>query len=291
MTKAIEAGLPKLRIEESAARRQAAIDSQAETIVGVNKYQPATQEPLDILSIDNTAVRESQIARLRDLKAKRDGAKVQQALAAITAGARGSGNLLELAVTAVQLGATVGEVSMAMEVVFGRHTASPRTVAGVYAAAGKSMEQLHTAQARTAAFLDKHGRRPRILIAKMGQDGHDRGARVIASAFADMGFDVDIGPLFQTPEEVCKQAVENDVHLCGISTLAGGHKTLVPELVKLLRAAGRGDVLVVAGGVIPEQDQAALRAAGVADVFGPGTVIPTAALRLLDLLDKNAAVR
>ena len=291
MTKAIEAGLPKLRIEESAARRQAAIDSQAETIVGVNKYQPATQEPLDILSIDNTAVRESQIARLRDLKAKRDGAKVQQALAAITTGARGEGNLLELAVTAVQLGATVGEVSMAMEVVFGRHTASPRTVAGVYAAAGKSMEQLHTAQARTAAFLDKHGRRPRILIAKMGQDGHDRGARVIASAFADMGFDVDIGPLFQTPEEVCKQAVENDVHLCGISTLAGGHKTLVPELVKLLRAAGRGDVLVVAGGVIPEQDQAALRAAGVADVFGPGTVIPTAALRLLDLLDKNAAVR
>ena len=291
MTKAIEAGLPKLRIEESAARRQAAIDSQQETIVGVNKYQPSTHEPLDILSIDNTAVRESQIARLRELKAKRDGAKVQQALAAITAGARGTGNLLELAVTAVQLGATVGEVSMAMEVVFGRHTASPRTVAGVYAAAGKSMEQLRTAQDRTATFLQKHGRRPRILIAKMGQDGHDRGARVIASAFADMGFDVDIGPLFQTPEEVCKQAIENDVHLCGISTLAGGHKTLVPELVRMLRAAGRGDVLVVAGGVIPEQDQAALRAAGVADVFGPGTVIPTAALRLLDLLDKNAAVR
>ena len=236
-------------------------------------------------------MRQAQIERLQRLKQERDGGKVQQALAAITAGARGSGNLLELAVHAVQVGATVGEVSMAMETVFGRHTAHPRTVAGVYAAAGKSMTQLHEAQQRTSAFLRKHGRRPRILIAKMGQDGHDRGARVIASAFADMGFDVDIGPLFQTPDEVAKQAIENDVHLCGISTLAGAHKTLVPELVQRLRQQGRGDILVVAGGVIPEQDWPALRAAGVADIFGPGTVIPTAALRLVDLLDRNAASR
>jgi methylmalonyl-CoA mutase len=287
MTKAIEAGLPKLRIEESAARRQAAIDSGQETIVGVNKYRPKTQEPLDILSIDNSSVRQAQIARLQELKRDRDQAAVDRALQALTAGARGEANLLELAVRAVQLGATVGEVSMALEVVYGRHTANPRTVAGVYAAAGKSMEQLQQAQARTTAFLERHGRRPRILIAKMGQDGHDRGARVIASAFADMGFDVDIGPLFQTPQEVAKQAIENDVHLCGISTLAGGHKTLVPELVQLLREQGRPDILVVAGGVIPEQDWPALREAGTADIFGPGTVIPFAALRLVDLLDQR----
>jgi methylmalonyl-CoA mutase len=287
MTKAIEAGLPKLRIEESAARRQAAIDSAAETIVGVNKYRPKTTEPLDILSIDNTAVRQAQIARLQELKRNRDQAAVDRALQALTAGARGEANLLELAVQAVQRGATVGEVSMALEVVFGRHTANPRTVAGVYAAAGKSMEQIQQAQARTTAFLARHGRRPRILIAKMGQDGHDRGARVIASAFADMGFDVDIGPLFQTPQEVAKQAIENDVHLCGISTLAGSHKTLVPELVQLLKEQGRPDILVVAGGVIPEPDWPALRQAGVADIFGPGTVIPFAALRLVDLLDQR----
>ena len=291
MTKAIEAGLPKLRIEESAARRQAAIDSGQETIVGVNKYAPPEQEPLDILSIDNSAVRAAQVARLQELKRTRNTAEVQRALAAITDGARRDDNLLALAVTAVQAGATVGEVSMAMEVVFGHHTANPRTVAGVYAAAAKSMTELHEAQTRTAAFLRQHGRRPRILIAKMGQDGHDRGARVTASAFADMGFDVDIGPLFQTPAEVMKQAIENDVHICGISTLAGGHKTLLPELVQLLRGAGRGDILVVAGGVIPEPDHAALRAAGVVEIFGPGTVIPTAALRLCDLLDRQPPTR
>ncbi|MCB9876728.1 MAG: methylmalonyl-CoA mutase [Planctomycetes bacterium] len=285
MTKAIEAGLPKLRIEEAAARRQAAIDSGEETIVGVNKYPPTDEEALDILSIDNTAVREQQIARLQKLRAERDEPAVQRALAAITDGARGDGNLLGLAVAAVRLGATVGEVSMAMETVFGRHTAHPRTVSGVYAAAGQSMSELQEAQRRTRAFLERTGRRPRILVAKMGQDGHDRGARVIASAFADMGFDVDIGPLFQTPEEVARQAVENDVHLCGVSTLAGGHKTLIPELVQQLREAGREDVLVVAGGVIPQQDHAALQAAGVAAVFGPGTVIPKAALALLDLLE------
>jgi methylmalonyl-CoA mutase len=289
MTKAIEAGLPKLRIEEAAARRQAAIDSGREVLVGVNRYQPETAEPLDILSIDNATVRAAQIARLQEQKRTRDNGKVQQALAAITAGARGDANLLALAIDAVTLGATVGEVSTAMEMVFGRHAASPRTVAGVYAAAATSMEQLHHARARTAAFLERAGRRPRILIAKMGQDGHDRGARVIASAFADMGFDVDVGPLFQTPAEVCKQALENDVHAVGISTLAGAHRTLVPELVELLRARGRGDVVVVAGGVIPAADWPALRAAGVAEVFGPGTVIPDAALRLLDLLERGPA--
>jgi len=288
MTKAIEAGLPKLRIEEAAARRQAAIDSGAETIVGVNKYQPPEQEPLDILSIDNTAVRQAQIDRLDALKKDRDTAAVERALAAITAGAKGDGNLLELAITAVRAGATVGEVSNAMEAVFGRHVANPRTVAGVYAAAGQSMAQLTEAQQRANQFLARQGRRPRILVAKMGQDGHDRGARVIASAFADMGFDVDIGPLFQTPDEVARQAIENDVHLCGISTLAGGHKTLVPELVRLLREQGRDDILVVAGGVIPEQDVPALEAAGVTEVFGPGTVIPDAAVRLLDLLATRA---
>jgi methylmalonyl-CoA mutase len=285
MTKAIEAGLPKLRIEEAAARRQAAIDSGKEAIVGVNKYRPSHEEPLDILSIDNTEVRRAQIARLEQLKTTRDGKAVAAALAAITAGARGDGNLLALAVDAVEKGATVGEVSMAMEEVFGRHQATPRTVAGVYAAAGKSMQQLTEAQQKTKAFLERHGRRPRILVAKMGQDGHDRGARVIASAFADMGFDVDIGPLFQTPEEVAKQAIENDVHFCGVSTLAGGHKTLIPELVALLRAQGRGDIRVIAGGVIPEQDWPALQAAGVTAIFGPGTVIPEAALRLLALFD------
>ncbi|HEB52020.1 MAG TPA: methylmalonyl-CoA mutase [bacterium] len=288
MTKAIEAGLPKLRIEESAARRQAAIDSGQETIVGVNKYRPTHEEPLDILSIDNTAVREAQIARLRDLRAKRDEAAVQAALQAITAGARGDGNLLALAIAAVRLGATVGEVSQAMEQVFGRHTASPKTVAGVYAAAGETMTELGEARDRTAAFLERHGRRPRMLVAKMGQDGHDRGARVIASAFADMGFDVDIGPLFQTPDEVARQAIENDVHICGVSTLAGGHKTLIPELIAQLRSEGHGEILVVAGGVIPEQDWPALKAAGVAEVFGPGTVIPKAAVALLDLLDARS---
>jgi methylmalonyl-CoA mutase len=288
MTKAIEAGLPKLRIEESAARRQAAIDSGDETIVGVNKYQPEQQEPLDILSIDNTEVRKAQIERLQRLRAERDDEAVRGALTAITDGARGDGNLLGLAVDAVRKGATVGEVSDAMEAVFGRHTANPKTVAGVYAAAGKAMGELTEAQRRSETFLENTGRRPRMLVAKMGQDGHDRGARVIASAFADMGFDVDIGPLFQTPDEVARQAIENDVHVCGISTLAGGHKTLVPELIEMLRAQGRGDILVVAGGVIPEQDWDALRQAGVAEVFGPGTVIPKAAVALLDLLEKNA---
>jgi methylmalonyl-CoA mutase len=287
MTAAIEQGLPKLRIEEAAARRQAHIDSGHDTIVGVNKYRPEQQEPLPILSIDNTAVREEQIARLQQHKRSRDPAAVQRTLAALTAGAEGAANLLALAIDAVEVGATVGEVSMAMEQVFGRYQQSVRTVAGVYAAAASSMHQVTAVQQRTRAFFERHGRRPRILVAKMGQDGHDRGARVIASAFADLGFDVDIGPLFQTPDEVARQAIENDVHICGVSTLAGAHRTLVPELVQLLRQQGRTSMLVVAGGVIPEQDWDALRRAGVAEVFGPGTVIPDAAARLLDLLERQ----
>jgi methylmalonyl-CoA mutase len=285
MTKAIEAGLPKLRIEEAAARRQAAIDSGRETIVGVNKYQPEQREPLSILAIDNTGVRQAQLARLAELRRTRDAAAVARALQALEAGARGTGNLLALAVDAVRIGATVGETSLALEHVFGRHAATPRPVAGVYAAAAKSMDAIAAMQQRTSRFLQAHGRRPRILVAKLGQDGHDRGARVIASAFADLGFDVDIGPLFQTPQEVARQAIENDVHVCGISTLAGAHRRLVPELVRALAAAGRPDILVVAGGVIPEQDHVGLRAAGVAEIFGPGTVIPAAAGRLLDLLE------
>ena len=284
MTKAIETGLPKLRIEEAAARRQAQIDSGKEAIVGVNKYKPQQQEPLSILSIDNTAVREEQVARLKELRRTRDEQKVQAALRALTEAARGSGNLLALAIPAVEAGATVGEVSSALEAVFTRYQASVPVVGGVYAAAAKSMQQVAAVQQRSKAFLEKHGRRPRILVAKMGQDGHDRGARVIASAFADLGFDVDVGPLFQTPDEVAKQAIENDVHVCGISTLAGAHRTLVPELVQILKREGKGDILVVAGGVIPEQDWDALRKAGVADIYGPGTVIPDAANRLLDLL-------
>jgi methylmalonyl-CoA mutase len=287
MTRAIEAGLPKLRIEEAAARRQARIDSGEETIVGVNKYRAEQREPLEILAIDNSAVRSTQIARLQQLKRTRDAAAVQKALAALTAGARGSENLLALTVDAARAGATVGEVSDALEAVFGRHVAAVRTVAGVYAAAAKSMDQIRAIQERTRTFEQQRGRRPRLLVAKLGQDGHDRGAHVIASAFADLGFDVDIGPLFQTPEEVARQVIENDVHICGVSTLAGAHRTLVPELVRLLRQQGRGDVLVVAGGVIPEQDWPALKQAGVAEVFGPGTVIPAAAGRLLDLLGRN----
>lgn len=288
MTKAIEAGLPKLRIEEAAARRQARIDAGEEVIVGVNKYKPEQQEPIDILSIDNDAVRNAQIARLQELRRTRDFAAVGRTLAALTDAARGNGNLLALSIEAVQQGATVGEISLALETVFGRYQGTSRTVSGVYAAAGKSMAQVTVIQQRTQQFAVQHGRRPRILVAKLGQDGHDRGAHVIASAFADLGFDVDVGPLFQTPDEVARQAIENDVHICGISTLAGAHRSLVPELLQILQKQGRGDVLVVIGGVVPQQDWPALHAAGVAEVFGPGTVIPDAAGKLLDLLAKRA---
>jgi methylmalonyl-CoA mutase len=288
MTAAIETGLPKMRIEEAAARRQARIDSQQEVIVGLNKYQPPSEEPVEILTIDNSAVRLAQIERLGALKTKRDGAEVDVRLAALTDGAAADGNLLALALDAVRAGATVGEVSSALEKVFGRYRATHRTVSGVYASAAQSMKELDEIQKLTAAYLERQGRRPRILVAKMGQDGHDRGAKVIASAFADMGFDVDVGPLFQTPAEVAKQAIENDVHVVGISTLAGAHRSLVPELIEVLHKEGRSEIAVVAGGVIPPCDHAALEKAGCAAVFGPGTPVPEAARRLMKLLSGKA---
>ena len=284
MAKAIEAGIPKARIEEASARRQARIDSGADVIVGVNRFRPELDEQLDVLSIDDAKVRAQQVARLQKLRAERDGDAVHSSLRALTAGAKGDANLLALAIEAARVGATVGEISAAMEEVFGRYEADVRTVRGVYAAASVDRTTIDTVRAATAAFLEREGRRPRILVAKMGQDGHDRGAKVVATAFADLGFDVDVGPLFQTPTEVARQAIENDVHVVGISSLAGGHKTLVPDLIAELRRQGAPEILVVAGGVIPEQDHAALLAAGCAMIFGPGTAIPHAALSLLERL-------
>ncbi|MFY0525660.1 methylmalonyl-CoA mutase [Archangium gephyra] len=287
MTKAIEKGLPKLRIEEAAARTQARIDSGRQAIIGVNKYPLEREESLEILKVDNTAVRESQIARLRELRAERNPADVKQKLEALTQAAqRSEGNLLALAIDAARAKATVGEISEALEKVFGRYEATVRSISGVYSSeAGKDAQGIVRARERADAFLAKHGRRPRILIAKMGQDGHDRGQKVIATAFADLGFDVDIGPLFQTPEESARQAVENDVHIVGASSLAAGHLTLVPQLKKALGELGREDIMVVVGGVIPAQDYEALREAGAVAIFGPGTVIAKAAIELLDKLD------
>jgi len=286
MTTAIEAGLPKLRIEEAAARTQARIDSGRQAIIGVNKYPPEREDSIEILKVDNSAVREAQIARLRELRAERDADDVRRKLDALTeAGRRGEGNLLALAIDAARAKATVGEISDALEKVFGRYEATVRSVTGVYSSeAGKDAQGITEARAKADAFLARFGRRPRILIAKMGQDGHDRGQKVIATAFADLGFDVDIGPLFQTPEESARQAVENDVHVVGASSLAAGHLTLVPQLKEALKALGREDIMVVVGGVIPAQDYDALRAAGAAAIFGPGTVISKAALELLDKL-------
>ncbi|AEI65707.1 methylmalonyl-CoA mutase [Corallococcus macrosporus] len=286
MTKAIEAGLPKLRIEEAAARTQARIDSGRQAIIGVNKYPPEREDSIEILKVDNSAVREAQIARLRELRAERDAEDVRRKLDALTeAGRRGEGNLLALAIDAARAKATVGEISDALEKVFGRYEATVRSVTGVYSSeAGKDATGIIDARAKADAFLARFGRRPRILIAKMGQDGHDRGQKVIATAFADLGFDVDIGPLFQTPEESARQAVENDVHVVGASSLAAGHLTLVPQLKQALKALGREDIMVVVGGVIPAQDYDALRAAGAAAIFGPGTVISKAAIELLDKL-------
>jgi methylmalonyl-CoA mutase len=282
MAKAIETGLPKLRIEEAATRRQARIDSGSEVIVGVNKFRTTDETKMQILEVDNTAVRESQVRRLEAMKASRDNAAVTAALAALTQAAKeGSGNLLELAVEAARLRATLGEISIALEQVYGRYEAVIRSVSGVYAQETMQTEPYQQARQLADQFAKTEGRRPRILIAKMGQDGHDRGAKVIATSFADIGFDVDIGPLFQTPAEVARQAIENDVHIVGISSLAGGHKTLLPELIQELRQMDRGDILVIAGGVIPQQDYAFLTEAGVADVFGPGTVIPEAAAKIL----------
>jgi methylmalonyl-CoA mutase len=285
MAKAIETGLPKMRIEEAAARKQARIDSGQDTIVGVNKYVPDEEAEIDILEVDNTAVRSAQIERLKKLKKARNNDAVRSALDAITKCAEtGEGNLLELSVEAARKRATLGEISYACEKVFGRYKAVIRTISGVYS--GEMAEDGGFRKARELAdeFARLEGRRPRIMVAKMGQDGHDRGAKVIATSFADMGFDVDIGSLFQTPLEAARQAVENDVHIIGISSLAAGHKTLVPELIKELKDMGRGDIMVVAGGVIPRQDYDFLYKAGVTAVFGPGTVISKAAQEILDIL-------
>ncbi|MBW2213883.1 MAG: methylmalonyl-CoA mutase [Deltaproteobacteria bacterium] len=287
MTKAIEAGLPKLRIEEAAARTQARIDSGQQTIVGINKFRLEKEDHIDVLKVDNTAVREAQIARLRELRAERDDAALTPKLEALTKCAEtGEGNLLELAIDAARHRATVGEISDALERVWGRYQATIRSIEGVYRSeVGKDSEAVDRVRARSDAFLNKHGRRPRILVAKMGQDGHDRGQKVIATAFADLGFDVDIGPLFQTPEESAKQAIENDVHIIGASSLAAGHLTLVPQLKHALKDLGGDDILVVVGGVIPPEDYDALREAGAVAIFGPGTVIADAAIELLEQLD------
>jgi methylmalonyl-CoA mutase len=288
MAKAIETGLPKMRIEEAAARRQAHIDSGKEAIIGVNKYRLAKEEPLEILEIDNTAVRTAQINRLAKLRKERDEAKVRAALNAITKAAEtGKGNLLALSIEAARARASLGEISDAMEKVFGRHKAVIRSISGVYSAEFGEEEDVAKVRKMTDEFEKHEGRRPRIMIAKMGQDGHDRGAKVIATAFADMGFDVDIGPLFQTPEETAQQAVENDVHVIGMSSLAAGHKTLLPILVEDLKLLGREDILIVAGGVIPAQDYEYLKTNGAAAIFGPGTVIPVAAQKVLEEINRR----
>ncbi|MBB6251182.1 methylmalonyl-CoA mutase [Nitrospirillum iridis] len=288
MTKAVDSGLPKLMIEEAAARRQARIDRGEEVVVGVNKYRPQNPERVDVLDIDNTAVREAQIARLRQIRATRDDAAVTAALEALTQGAAdGTGNLLDLAIQATRARATVGEISDALEKVFTRHRAVIRSVSGVYGSAYDGDEGFARIRKDVETFAEAEGRRPRMLVVKMGQDGHDRGAKVIATAFADIGFDVDVGPLFQTPEEAARQAVENDVHVIGVSSQAAGHKTLVPALIDSLKAQGAGDILVVCGGVIPPQDYDMLYQAGAAAIYGPGTNIPTAAAEILEILSKG----
>ena len=285
MAKAIETGLPKLRIEEAAARTQARIDSKNQTIVGVNKYRLEKEDPIDILEIDNTAVRFEQIERLNELKANRDEAAVKEALEAITECARTKqGNLLELAVKAAGLRATLGEISDACEAVSGRYKAIIRTISGVYSSETKKDADFVKACELAEAFAKKEGRQPRIMIAKMGQDGHDRGAKVVATGYADCGFDVDMGPLFQTPAEAARQAVENDVHIMGVSSLAAGHKTLVPQVIEELKKLGREDIIVIAGGVIPAQDYDYLYKAGVAAIFGPGTSVAKAAVQILEIL-------
>lgn len=284
MTKAVASGMPKLRIEESAARRQAMIDRGEEVIVGVNKYRKDKEEPIDILDIDNIAVREAQIARLKATRAARDEAKAQAALIELGRRAAEGGNLLEAAVEAARARASVGEISDAMEKVFGRHRAEVKTLAGVYGAAYEGDDGFAQIQKDVDAFAEAEGRRPRMLVVKMGQDGHDRGAKVIATAFADIGFDVDVGPLFQTPEEAAQDAVDNDVHIVGISSQAAGHKTLAPKLVEALKAKGAGDIIVICGGVIPQQDYDFLYKSGVKAIFGPGTNIPNAARDILKLI-------
>jgi methylmalonyl-CoA mutase len=284
MTKAVASGMPKLRIEESAATRQALIDRGDEVIVGVNKYRKDKEDPIDILEIDNQKVREGQIARLEKMRATRDEAACQAALDALTRRAAEGGNLLEAAVIAARARASVGEISMAMEKQFGRHRAEVKTLAGVYGAAYEGDEGFAAIQRSVEQFAEDEGRRPRMLVVKMGQDGHDRGAKVIATAFADIGFDVDVGPLFQTPEEAAQDAIDNDVHVVGISSQAAGHKTLAPQLIEALRARDAGDIIVICGGVIPQQDYEFLKSAGVKAIFGPGTNIPAAAQDILQLI-------
>ncbi len=284
MTRAVASGMPKLRIEESAAKRQAAIDRGDEVIVGVNKYRLEAQDSIDIRDIDNVAVRAAQVAKLVAIRAARDPARVAATLAELTRRARDGGNLLDAAVDAARARATVGEISLAMEAVFGRHRAEVKTLAGVYGAAYEGDAGFEAIQRDVEAFAEEEGRRPRMLVVKMGQDGHDRGAKVIATAFADIGFDVDVGPLFQTPEEAAQDAIDNDVHVIGISSQAAGHKTLAPKLIEALNAAGAGEILVICGGVIPQQDYDFLKAAGVKAIFGPGTNIPAAAREILDLI-------
>jgi methylmalonyl-CoA mutase len=285
MTKAIETGIPKMRIEEAAARRQARIDAGREIIVGVNKYQTGLREEIDVLEVDNRAVRESQLRRLAEVRARRDAGAVERALAALTeAAAGGKGNLLDLAVVAARARATLGEISSALERIFGRYQAVSRTISGVYSSESRNDPDFAEARRMADEFSALEGRRPRILVAKLGQDGHDRGAKAIATAFADLGFDVDVGPLFQTPREAARMAVENDVHVLGVSSLAGGHKTLVPEAIAELKRFGRDDILVFVGGVIPPRDYEYLYQAGVTGVFGPGTAIPVCARRVLEAL-------
>ena len=289
MTKAVAAGMPKLRIEEAAARRQARLDRGEDVVVGVNRYQSDSDDMPALLDVDNHAVREAQIARIAQVRAWRDEAACQATLERLTEAARGDGNLLALTVEAIRARATVGEVSDAMEAAFTRHRATVRTVSGVYGAAYAQDDAFQTIRRDTALFAEAEGRRPRILVVKLGQDGHDRGAKVIATAFADIGFDVDIGPLFQTPQEAAQDALENDVHVVGVSSQAAGHKTLVPELVEALREAGAGHVVVVCGGVIPPQDHDFLHKAGVAAVYGPGTNIPAAAAEIMALIRRPEA--
>ena len=285
MAKAIETGLPKMRIEEAAARKQAKIDAGTETIVGINKYRLEHEDSIDTLEVDNTAVRESQIRRLKELKANRNEADVQRCLDAITESVKtGKGNLLALAVEAAKCRATLGEISMACEKVVGRYKAVIRSISGVYSMEAKGNEKFAKAQAMADEFAKIEGRRPRIMIAKMGQDGHDRGAKVVATGYADIGFDVDMGPLFQTPAETARQAVENDVHIVGVSSLAAGHKTLVPQVIEELAKLGRPDIMVTVGGVIPHQDYQFLYDAGAVAIFGPGTIVSDSAIKMLELL-------
>jgi methylmalonyl-CoA mutase len=303
MVKAVDSGWAKLKIEASATEKQARIDSRRDVIVGVNKYRLETEDAIDTLSIDNVAVRENQVARLKDIRASRDSAAVSAALDALTECAEacnaetesaahgddkpaGRANLLDLAIRAMRLRATVGEVSDALEKAWGRHRADTQKVTGVYAAAYDSAEGWAQLQDEIAAFAEAEGRRPRVMIAKLGQDGHDRGAKVVATAYADLGFDVDMGPLFQTAEECARQAIENDVHAVGVSTLAAGHKTLVPEIIAALRAQGADDIIVFVGGVIPRQDYDFLYEAGVKGIYGPGTPIPASAKDVLEQIKK-----